>query len=606
MAEGTQDSSAYGRSDDPAVDAAEHLAAAIGTPAWTEAREGVTGLLPDDDPQVGERIEAWAAEAARHEGDDLSRFLTRSLPQWQQQISAALTDDPERAQEARRFADSVQSLLPPPDGTTTQMAMATGHGTVNSVQNGNIYYQVVLGLAPRPRRTTLGKTSAIALGAGAVSAAGGLAVTNHLTDEAVKQAGVGHLPGAPLADPAQASATAAQTVGSPSVTGASTPGAAATSPSGATVLAKTATAAKAVTKATTFGGAGAAGVSVPVVATVVTVVVVVVTTVIVVVPRIMGGASCDAAAGNRSVPAILAEAARRVELTSFRYDVTRGRHHVTGAADPQARTAWFRQGVRGGTDTSGTIDQGKVVLPSGVTTPSGADPRWVRADGAFIDAVDPAAPARELRSVIRARRDGCAFTGTLAPPTTAPEASAEPAVARSGVASAEPVAATSTPTADVSPVDFTARIDDRGRLVRLTTQGSPDRLPVAARYWDFGLAVTASAPPSSGPPTSSEKETLTGRWTGDWSTSFGSGGFTATLSQDGERITGDLTVDGVPCSLDGSVTGTLKGDRITFGNVNSARTISFTGSVDGNTMRGSFKTDCYGTSGSWTAQRSGS
>ncbi|NSL42952.1 hypothetical protein HO151_01720, partial [Streptomyces sp. 8P21H-1] len=429
MAEGTQDNSTYGRSDDPAVDAAEHLAAAIGTPAWAEARERVIALLPDDDPHVSERIEAWAAEAARHEADDLSRFLTRSLPQWQQQISAALADDPERTQEARRLADSVQSLLPPPDGTTTQTATATGHGTVNSVQNGNIYHQVVLGLAPRPRNATPGRTAAIALGAGAVSAAGGLAAADRLTDEAVKQAGAGHLPGAPLADPAQASATTAQTVGSPSAAGASTPGAPAAGKSGATVLSKAA----AVTRTVTIGSMSAAGVSVPVVAAVVTVVVVVVTTVAVVVPLVVSGGSCDAAAGDRSVPAVLAEAARRVELTSFRYDVTRGRHHVVGAADPQARTAWFRQGVRGSTDTSGTVDQGKVVLPSGAATPSGADPRWVRADGAFIDAVDPAAPARELRSVIRARRDGCAFTGTLAP-AAAPRASVEPAVARSGVA----------------------------------------------------------------------------------------------------------------------------------------------------------------------------
>ncbi|MFJ6835818.1 hypothetical protein [Streptomyces sp. NPDC091209] len=241
-----------------------------------------------------------------------------------------------------------------------------------------------------------------------------------------------------------------------------------------------------------------------------------------------------------------------------------------------------------------------------MTTPPGADPRWVRADGAFIDAVDPAAPARELRSVTRARRDGCTFTGTLAP-GAAPEASVEPAVARARVASAEPVAATSTPTAGAPSVNFTARIDDRGRLIRLTTEASPDRLPVAARYWDFGLAVTASAPPSGGASTSSsETPTLTGKWTGNWSTSLGSGGFTATLSQDGKRITGALKVDGVPCSLDGSVTGTLEGGHITFGSVNSARTISFTGDVDGDTMHGSFETNCYETSGSWTAQRSGS
>ncbi|MGI5412660.1 hypothetical protein ACQEV9_38370 [Streptomyces chartreusis] len=51
MAEGTQDDGEFGRSADPAEDAAEHLAAAIGTPAWTEAREGVLGLLPDDEPR---------------------------------------------------------------------------------------------------------------------------------------------------------------------------------------------------------------------------------------------------------------------------------------------------------------------------------------------------------------------------------------------------------------------------------------------------------------------------------------------------------------------------------------------------------------------------
>ncbi|MFE7068911.1 hypothetical protein ACFU96_02300 [Streptomyces sp. NPDC057620] len=615
MAEGTQDDSAYGRSADPAEDAAEHLAAAIGTTAWAKARNGVLGLLPDDEPEVNERIEAWATVAAEHEGERLTHFLTDSLPEWREMIERAVADDPERAEQARRFADSVQSLLPSPDGITTQVAVATGHGTVNSVQNGNIYYEVVLGMAPRPpRKTSLGKTAAITVTAATVAAGGAHAVADHLATEAVRAVGTGPAAGAPIADPVQASTAAAQTAGSTAASGAgaSAPGVTFAAKAGA-VLAK---ATAAVGKTLAIGGAGAAGVSMPVVVGVVTVVVVVTTTVTVVLPPLMDRASCDKAAEGRKATAVLAEAARRVELTSFRYDVTRGRRHVTGAADPHARTAWFRQGLTGGPVTSGTIDRGRVVLSTGTATPSGADARWVRADGAFMDAVDPAAPARELRSVIRARREGCTFTGALTPGaepggSAGSTGSAEPAAATSaaGTGPAGPSAlAASAPDADDTPVGFRARIDDLGRLVRLTTEASGERLPTSARYWDFGLTVTASAPPSGGGPEQPESEavTLTGAWTGDWSTGFGTGGFTAALSQDGDRLTGDLKVTGVPCSLDGSLDGTLDGDRITFGSVSSEKRITFTGQVDGDTMRGTFETDCYDASGPWTARRSGS
>jgi hypothetical protein len=263
-----------------------------------------------------------------------------------------------------------------------------------------------------------------------------------------------------------------------------------------------------------------------------------------------------------------------------------------------------------------------VALAAGARTPPGADPRWVRADGAFVDAIDPAAPARELRSVAGARRDGCAFSGTLAPVarpaaarsdtgSAAPAAartdtrSVAPTTARSDAGPVAPAAATSAPPSAVTGVAFTARIDEQGRLARLSIEASAGRLPVTARYGEFGLRVTPSAPQSGGASTPAERASLTGDWAGSWSTGLGSGTFTATLTQDGERLTGDLTVDGVPCSLDGSLDGTLAGDRITFGSVNSERKISFTGDVEGDTMRGTFETDCHGTSGSWTARRSG-
>ncbi|MDV9169809.1 hypothetical protein R6V09_06620, partial [Streptomyces sp. W16] len=401
----------------------------------------------------------------------------------------------------------------------------------------------------------------------------------------------------PLANPAVAP-NAATTAG-----GATTPGTTAAAKTASTLSGKIAGAL----------GAGAGGVGVPTVAAAVSMVVVVVTTVTVVVTRTSNHGSCDAAVHGQSPRAVLTEAARRIELTSFRFDVTRGPHHVTGAADPQSRNAWFTQGLTDGPVVTGTIAQGKVVLPASTTTPSGADPRWVRSDGAFTDAVDPAAPARKLRSVTTARRKGCEFTGTLPPspaPTAAGSASsmAAPLAARTGTASAAPTTGASTsPSADGSGVPFTARIDDKGRLVRLKTEAPADGLPVSARYSDFGLTVTPSVPPSATAhrsPSPGATHTLTGDWAGVWATDFATGDLTAKLAQNGNRMTGQLTVDGTGCDLDGPVSGAVDGDRITFGTVKSTGKITFTGSMDGAGMHGTFSTDCYNAAGNWNARRS--
>ncbi len=250
---------------------------------------------------------------------------------------------------------------------------------------------------------------------------------------------------------------------------------------------------------------------------------------------------------------------------------------------------------------TGTITQGKVALPAGTATASGGNDRWVRSDGAFTDAVDPAAPARQLRSVATARRKGCTFTGTLAPspsPSPTPAASASPVAA--------PLAARAG-TASPSPAGFTARIDSRGRLERLTTKAPPDGLSVSAAYSDFGLTVTPSAPPSDTthqPPSSSATRTVTGNWTGTWATDLATGDFTAQLTQNGHRMTGRLTVVGTGCDLDGPISGTVGGDRISFGTVRSTGKITFSGGLDGAGMHGTFTTDCYNATGDWTARRS--
>ena len=141
---------------------------------------------------------------------------------------------------------------------------------------GNIYYQVVLGLAPRPR--SLSRGTAIAAG-GTAAVAGGVASARHVAAEAVDKAGAGHLAQAPLANPAVAPNAAA------SAGGATTPG--------TTAAPKTGT-----------------------------------------------------------------------------HYITRSSHHVTGAADPHSRNAWFTQGLTEGPVGTGTITQGKVSFPTCVSRAS--------------------------------------------------------------------------------------------------------------------------------------------------------------------------------------------------------------------------------------------
>ncbi|MFD9903565.1 hypothetical protein [Streptomyces sp. NPDC059063] len=594
------------RAADPVVDAVEHLAAAIGTDAWDAARAEAGSLLPGDGGAGAARVQEWAAEALRLDGAELDDHLIEAVPRWQEELAAALADDPERAEQARRFTDTVRSLLMPADATGstgTQIATATGHGTVNAVQNGNIYYQVVFGQTPRPRKMSRGAAGAVTAVAGTGAAAGGTMAARHFAAEAADKAGAGVLPEGPLADPAgpaagAASGTASGTTSGTVGTGASTSGAVA-GKGGASLFAK----------AVSAVGVGGGGVSVPVVATVVSVVVVTVVSVSVVVTRTHDKASCDAAVNGRSAPVMLAEAARRTGLTSYRFDVSRGRHHVTGAADPRSRSAWFTQQVGEGPVVSGTISGGKVALPAGTTVPDGADARLVRSDGAFNDAVDPTAVARLLRSVARAEREGCRFTGTLSRSTDRAVRPVRQAAYDRPRATSTPAPASSAPTGDAAST-FSARIDEDGRLVRLEAAPGPSTggHAVSARYTDFGLRVTPSVPPPDEPSPSSGSgddaaKRLNGDWRGEWDAVVASGPFTADLTVDSDSITGELTVEGTPCDLSGPVTGTIKGDRITFGTVDSARAISFTGTVDDTGMRGTFTTECQNASGQWSAQR---
>jgi hypothetical protein len=113
------------------------------------------------------------------------------------------------------------------------------------------------------------------------------------------------------------------------------------------------------------------------------------------------------------------------------------------------------------------------------------------------------------------------------------------------------------------------------------------------------------------PATSGQKSptTVVGNWRGTWkSTLFqgATGTFQMRLAQSGARLSGPITVQKSACISTGTDNGTVSGDKISFGAVNGNQTISYVGTVKGDTMSGTYSApDCSNDKGSWTATRSG-
>jgi hypothetical protein len=92
--------------------------------------------------------------------------------------------------------------------------------------------------------------------------------------------------------------------------------------------------------------------------------------------------------------------------------------------------------------------------------------------------------------------------------------------------------------------------------------------------------------------------TLSGTWNGQYSGAF-SGTFVLRWTQSGSSLSGTIAISSPASSL--RVNGTLNGSTITFGTVGSTA-ITYTGTVSGKSMSGSFKTPEGG--GSWSASES--
>jgi hypothetical protein len=97
---------------------------------------------------------------------------------------------------------------------------------------------------------------------------------------------------------------------------------------------------------------------------------------------------------------------------------------------------------------------------------------------------------------------------------------------------------------------------------------------------------------------------LSGRWAGDYqqtSPSASSGTFTIQWQQSGSDITGTITIPGTCSSC--PISATLNGSTVRFGLV-AGGAITYTGTVSGNSMSGTYSTTDGATKGTWKASRS--
>jgi hypothetical protein len=90
---------------------------------------------------------------------------------------------------------------------------------------------------------------------------------------------------------------------------------------------------------------------------------------------------------------------------------------------------------------------------------------------------------------------------------------------------------------------------------------------------------------------------LTGTWSGTYGGAY-HGTFTLHWTQSKSQLTGTIKLSSVGRT---NITGSVRGSTIRFGTVGNASAITYTGSVSGRSMSGTYKTG--GAGGSWSAHR---
>ncbi|MGZ4392851.1 MAG: hypothetical protein ACXVRK_12135 [Gaiellaceae bacterium] len=90
---------------------------------------------------------------------------------------------------------------------------------------------------------------------------------------------------------------------------------------------------------------------------------------------------------------------------------------------------------------------------------------------------------------------------------------------------------------------------------------------------------------------------LTGTWSGKYGGAY-QGTFTLHWTQSKSRLTGTIKLSSVGRT---NITGSVRGSTIRFGTVGNANAITYSGSVSGTSMSGTYKTG--GVGGSWSAHK---
>lgn len=136
---------------------------------------------------------------------------------------------------------------------------------------------------------------------------------------------------------------------------------------------------------------------------------------------------------------------------------------------------------------------------------------------------------------------------------------------------------------------------------------------------DTAASPTTRTGPSEAPTTEAPSPTpiidptpeaeLTGTWSGTWTSTNPDDGSTGTFeiqwAQAGSNLAGTITVNGTPCLSTGAITGTLAGDAIEFGSIQSQFDVDFMGTVAGEAMSGTYSTNCGPAEGDWGATKTG-
>ena len=131
-----------------------------------------------------------------------------------------------------------------------------------------------------------------------------------------------------------------------------------------------------------------------------------------------------------------------------------------------------------------------------------------------------------------------------------------------------------------------------------------------------GTGATDTAPTapteSTGPPTAATGPTgaaiLEGTWSGSWDTDIPQvhGTFSWTIEATANDFKGTIDIQDTSCVSNGQVDIALDGDTITIGSIQAEQPITFTGTVSGDTMSGTYDASACPppNTGSWEAVRS--